>query len=286
MSYPQGPALVVIGHVGYATDRTARGTASSVGGSGYAVAVAASAVFPDGVGLVAQLGRDFDQAILRRLSLSLDGVAVLPGDTARFSITELRKGKRSFRSELGVAADPDLGLFPESYLAASWVHLGTMPPRQQLTWLGYLRRKATQATISVDMFEHFVAREAAASREACDQADLVFLNKAEYDGLYSAGSYPKAALVLKHGPDGADLVRDGMKQHRAWAPEVRARDTVGAGEVLAGVFLGLRAQGVSEAAALRYAVAAASRSVTEFGIDGPRITRALSRIRSRVPSRG
>jgi hypothetical protein len=52
-----------------------------------------------------------------------------------------------------------------------------MPPRQQLTWLGYLRRKAVQATISVDMFEHFVTREPAASRDACDQADLVSSTK-------------------------------------------------------------------------------------------------------------
>lgn len=104
--------------------------------------------------------------------------------------------------------------------------------------------------------------------------------------MYRTGPDPKATLVLKHGPGGADLVRDGMKQHRARAPEARARDTVGAGEILAGVFLGLRAQGISEAAALRHAVAAASRSVTEFGVDGPRITRALSRIRAAVPSRG
>jgi sugar/nucleoside kinase (ribokinase family) len=275
-------ALVVIGHVGYATDRTARGTSSSVGGSGYAVAAAASVIFPGRVGLVAQIGADFDQAILRRLNLDLDGVAVLPGASAKFRIDEYRNGRRSFQSALGVATCPRPELFPASYLHASWVHLGTMPPQQQLIWLNSLRRKATNATISVDMFEHFVTREAAASREACDQADLVFLNRIEHEGLYGAGSYPKATLVLKNGPGGADLVRDGVKQHHAHAPWVRAVDTVGAGEILAGVFLGSRAQDVQEATALRYAVAAATRSVTEFGVDGPRITRALSRTRLKI----
>jgi sugar/nucleoside kinase (ribokinase family) len=276
---------VVIGHVGHATDRTAKGAFSSAGGSGYAVATAAASVFPGGVGLVAQIGADFDQGILRRLSLDLDGVAVLPGASAMFRIDESRDGRRSFQSVLGVAACPRPELFPESYLHASRVHLGTMPPRQQLAWLDFLRRKAVHAAISVDMFEHFVARETAASREACDQADLVFLNRVEYEGLYRAGPYPKAALVLKHGPGGADLVRDGVKQHHAHAPWVRAVDTVGAGEILAGVFLALRAQGVAEATALRYAVAAASRSVTEFGVDGPRITRTLGRIRAKIRKR-
>jgi len=276
------PALVVIGHVGHATDHTKRGTFSSAGGSGYAVATAAATVFPTGVGLVAQIGPDFDQAVLRRLNLNVDGVTVLSGASAKFSIRELPADKRSFESALGVAAHARPDLFPASYLRASWVHLGTMPPRQQLAWLDFLRRKAINATISVDMFEHFISTEAAASREACDQADLVFLNRIEYEGLYRTGSYPKATLVLKNGPRGADLVRDGMKQQHASAPRVRAVDTVGAGEILAGVFLGLRAQGIVEATALRHAVTAASRSVTEFGVDGPRITRALKRITAKI----
>lgn len=276
------PDLVVIGHVGRATDCTRRGIFSSVGGSGYAVAIAAGSIFPGRVGLVCQIGPDFDQAALRRLNLNLDGVTVLPGDSAKFRIDELRDGRRSFQSALGVAARARPDLFPESYLRASRVHLGTMPPLQQLAWLDFLRRKAINATISVDMFEHFVTTEAVASREACDQADLVFLNRAEYEGLYHAGSYPKATLVLKNGSRGADLVRDGMKQHHTHAPSVRAVDTVGAGEILAGVFLGLIAQDIAEATALRYAVATASRSVTEFGVGGPRTTRALNRIATKV----
>ena len=274
--------LVVVGHVGYATDRTSTVTFSSAGGSGYAVATAAASVFPGGVGLVAQIGADFDQASLRRVGLDLHGVAVLPGASARFRIEDLQNGSRSFQSDLGVAAYPRPDLFPESYLRASWVHLGTMPPRQQLAWLDFLRRRAVNATISVDMFEHFVYSETAASREACDQADLIFLNRVEYEGLNWGGSYLKAALVLKDGSAGADLIRDGVRQHHAYAPRVRAVDTVGAGEILAGAFLALRAQGAAEATALRYAVAAASISVTEFGVNGPRTTGTLTRIRAKI----
>src|SRR6516164_5627392 len=80
--------LVLIGHVGSATDRTASGTVTYVGGSGFAVAFAASALLDGGVGLVTQVGEDFDLGILRRLRLNMEGVAVLPGASATFVIDQ------------------------------------------------------------------------------------------------------------------------------------------------------------------------------------------------------
>ena len=271
-------ALVVIGHVGVATDRTASGTTVAIGGSGYAVAAAAAELLGGGVGLVAQVGTDLDLAALLRTGLNLDGVAVLPGASARFLIHQFEDGTRTFESELGVAATPRLDLFPEAYLHARHIHLGTAPPWQQLTWLRFLRDRGSPAKISVDMFEHFVATEPDDSRAACDLADLLFMNTAEHDGLYGADSYPKSPVVLKHGAEGAELIRDGMT-HRVRAAPVHAVDPVGAGEILAGVFLALHAGGLPEEQALSYAVTAATSSVTEFGVDGPQRTNALARIR-------
>src|SRR5689334_1022755 len=62
-----GP-LVIIGHVGFATDQTARGAVTSAGGSGFAAAFAAAALL-DGVGLVAQVGEDFDLGVLSALGI-------------------------------------------------------------------------------------------------------------------------------------------------------------------------------------------------------------------------
>jgi sugar/nucleoside kinase (ribokinase family) len=275
------PALVVIGHVGLATDRTATGTTVTLGGSGYAVASAAAALFDGQVGLAAQVGTDLDPAIARGTGLNLDGLAVLPGTSARFRIRQFDDGTRSFESDLGVAEHPRLDLFPEPYLHAKHVHLGTMPPQQQLTWLKFLRDKGSAAKISVDMFEHFVATENDACRSAGDLADLLFMNQAEYAGLYGNDGHPKSPLVLKHGAGGAEFTSDGTT-HRARARRVREVDPVGAGEVLAGVFLALRARGLSAPQALRHAVAAATSSVTEFGVDGPRRAAALARIRGQV----
>ena len=271
------PALVLIGHVGYATDGTASGTINYVGGSGYAAAFAASALLAEGVGLVTQVGEDFDLRALSRLPLDPEGVTVLPGASAKFRIVELGDGTRSFESDLGVASSPRRDLFPVSYLYAQYVHLGTAPPRQQLAWLKFLRDKGCRARVSVDMFEHFVATEPDASRETCEQADLIFLNEREFNGLYAGTPLPDVPAILKYGPKGAEFVKNGAR-HRVAAPSATEVDPIGAGEILAGAFLALRARGLSEVSALTHAVSAATASVSELGVDGPQVTQALALI--------
>ncbi|MGP7997277.1 MAG: carbohydrate kinase family protein [Streptosporangiaceae bacterium] len=276
------PKLVLVGHVGWATNETATGTRVSVGGSGYAAAYAAGLVLPDQVGLAAQVGQDLAAQGLPRLRADRAGVAVLPGDSAAFHITDLGNGTRSFRSRLGVAATPRFGTFPAAYLQASHVHLGTMPPTQQIAWLAFLRDHGLRAPVSVDAFEHFVITEPAASREACDRADLIFINEAEYSGLYRDNEIPKAPTILKHGPRGADFISDGMKHYASATPAAHVVDGTGAGEILAGVYLALRARGLAEDRALDFAVRAATSSVTEYGVDGPRLTLELAVIADRL----
>jgi sugar/nucleoside kinase (ribokinase family) len=273
--------LVLIGHVGSATDRTPRGTTTYTGGSGFAVAFAASALLDRGVGLVAQVGQDFNLAGLRLLPIDMQGVAVRPGTSATFFIDQFADGSLSFRSDLGVAAEPGLGSFPASYSRARYVHLGTAPPRQQLAWLGFLRDQGCRAQISADMFEPFVAAEPGICRQICDRADLIFLNEAEHRALYHGRPHPSVPTILKHGPAGAEFLADGAR-HRVPASPVDEVDPIGAGEILAGAFLALRARGLAEGRALSHAVAAATRSVTEFGVAGPGVTRELNRVREEV----
>ena len=274
--------LVIVGHVGFATDRTANGSISYVGGSGFVVAFAASALL-DGVGLVTQVGEDFDLDVLRRLPIDMEGIAVQRGASARFRIDQASDGTISFGSDLGVAAEPAFGRFPAAFLHARYVHLGTAPPRQQLAWLKYLRDQGCHAQVSVDMFEPFVAAEPGACHEVCDRADLIFLNEAEHRDLYRARANPPAPAVLKHGPGGAEFLADSG-QHRIPAPPASEVDPIGAGEILAGSFLALRARGLAEDRALTYAVGAATRSVTEFGVPGLAVTGELKRVRDELGS--
>jgi sugar/nucleoside kinase (ribokinase family) len=230
---------------------------------------------------VAQVGGDFDLGILRLLAIDLAGVAVLPGASATFFIDQSRHGSLSFRSDLGVAAEPSFDLFPESYFRARHAHLGTAPPHQQLAWLKFLRDKGCRAQVSVDMFEPFVAAEPGACRQICERADLIFLNEAEYRSLYQGRPHPSAPMILKRGPAGAEFLASGVR-HRIPAPRADEVDSIGAGEILAGAFLALRARGLANDRALSHAVAAATRSVTEFGVAGPGVTRELRRVREEL----
>src|SRR4029077_20888929 len=230
--------LIIVGHVGFATDRTVNGSVSYVGGSGFVVAFAASALL-DGVGLVAQVGEDFDLDVLRRLPIDMEGIAVQAGTSARLRVDQASDGTLSFRSDPGIAAEPSFDRYPAAYLHARYVHLGTAPPRQQLAWLKYLRDQGCHAQVSVDMFEPFVAAEPDACHEVCDRADLIFLNEAERRDLYRGRADPPAPAVLKHGPGGAESLTDGVR-YRIPAPPAAEVDSIGAGEILAGSFLALR----------------------------------------------
>jgi sugar/nucleoside kinase (ribokinase family) len=284
---PAGPAaspdLVVIGHAGISIVHAGKLSWTSAGGSGYAVAASAAALIGSRVGLVAAVGGDFDLAPLRRRHVDLAGVTELPGRSAKLRIREFDDGTRSFSAELGVAATVRPQAFPPRYLDASHIHLGTAPPDQQLTWLEYLRDRDCLAQISADMFEHYVATYPTASREVCDSVDLIFMNQAEYDGLYGDAQLPvpKAPLIVKRGSSGARLIVDGHPQE-VEAGQVRVVDPTGGGEILAGVFLALRVDGQPERDALKYAVRAATSCVADYGVTGSRLTAELEAIRREV----
>ena len=280
---PVSPDLVVIGHVGVSIVHVGVVSWTAAGGSGYAVAASAAALIGDRVGLVAAVGKDADLEPLRRRGVDLEGVAELPGSSAKLRVREFSDGARSFSADLGVAATVRTETFPEQYLKAGLIHLGTAPPDQQLAWLEYLHESGCRAQLSADMFEHYVASYPCASREVCDNVDLIFMNQAEYDGLYGDAQLagPKAPIVVKRGVTGARLLVDGHPQE-AEAGQPRVVDPIGGGEVLAGVFLALRASGRSERNALTYAVRAAASCAADHGVTGPHLTAELDAIRREV----
>jgi sugar/nucleoside kinase (ribokinase family) len=283
----RGPELVVVGHVGTSIVHAGADSWTSAGGSGYAVAASAGTLIGDRAGLVAAVGTDFDLAPLRSRRVDLDGVTELPGPSAKLRIREFDDGTRSFSAELGVAAAVQTETFPAHYLDADYIHLGTAPPDQQLTWLEYLHERGCRAHISADMFEHYVATYPTTSREVCDSVDLIFMNQAEYDGLYGDAQLPmpKAPLIVKRGPFGARLIVDGHPQE-VEAPVAQLVDPTGGGEVLAGVFLALRADGLPERRALRYAVRAAAACVADYGVTGSHLTAELEVIRVEAGNAG
>jgi ribokinase len=280
MSVGTGIDLVLVGHFGFAEDHTPSGSARSLGGSGYACAVGAGAGQPHRVGVVGNIGDDFDLGALDRLGVDRQGAMRVPGKAPHLTITQHTPTDRSFASELGVAARPLVDAFPDEYAETRHLHIATMPVGEQALWLEVARRRS-RCTVSVDMFELTAVESPDAARELCYRADLVFMNQQECRLLFTDHPLPRGELVLKGGAAGARH-RTGEAWTHVPAPRCELVDSTGAGEVLAGAFLSLRATGVAATVALRYAVRAASAKVTEFGVDGEHLRRTLDGIHREV----
>jgi ribokinase len=280
MNTHDGVRLVLVGHFGFAEDHTSFGSALNRGGSGYACAIGAAAGEPELVGVVANIGEDFGLEALDQLGVDMSGAVVVAGRAPRLTITQHTPTDRSFESVLGVAATPATNIFPPAYANASHLHLATMPPGEQMHWLQTVR-SLSKCTISVDMFERNARDFPDESRQLCYSADMVFMNAEERRLLFSDHPLPTREIVLKSGADGAAFRSEG-NWVRVPAPQYDVVDTTGAGEVLAGAFLSLRVMGVADHIALKYAVEAASAKVSEFGVDGGNLRRALARIHATV----
>jgi ribokinase len=268
-------ALVIVGHVGFAEDHTRFGSSLSYGGSGYACAVGAGVGDLSRVGVVAHIGEDFDTDALAKLGVDLRGAVIVDGRAPRLTITQHSTTERSFRSELGVAAWPAIDAFPSAYASARHVHLATMPLAEQEQWLDLVRDRLPGAAVSVDMFEAIAAESPERCRELCSRADLVFANEVERRMLFGDRPLHSVEAVFKDGANGATMRSHGNVLCVPAPVCETVVDTTGAGEVLAGAFLSLCAMGVPDAVALQHAVTVASAKVTEFGVDGPHLRRAI-----------
>jgi ribokinase len=271
--------LVIVGHLALNEDRTPAGTKVSNGGSAYYCGVGASVLPPRRTGIVAPVGDDYDHSPLRRLGVDQRGVKVVPGgETPRFVIIQHADGSRSFEAKFGVADRAHIDAFPADYADTLHVHLATAPPPQQLAWLRRIHQLSPRPAVSVDCFEQYARDHPATSRQVCEAADLVFMNEEEYEILGGEAWDLSVPLILKRGDLGASYRAAGHEFHVSTTP-LAVIDTTGAGDMLAGTFLALRLGGLAPVEALREATRAATASVSEFGVDGPKLAAVLQAIR-------
>ncbi len=262
--------LALIGDIAFNEDRTPHGNKVSVGGAAYYALIGAS-LFCENVGLVAKVGTDFDLHHLDPTHANTRGIQVEDGETCRFVLTQHANNTRDFTAERGVAATVDTAHFPPEYKTARFLHLATQLPQHALEWLKYL---SGHGSVSVDAFESFVLQHPEETKLMLNQADIIFLNEAEYEQL--GATYVRTLnkpIVLKRGDQGATMRLHG-ENISVNAPQVLAVETTGAGDVLAGALLAQLALGVSPGQALHEAVQIASKSVTDFGVEHIRKERA------------
>jgi ribokinase len=253
----------------------ARKRTVDVGGKGLNQAIAARRAGAE-VRLCAGLGSDPAAGVIRaRLEaegLSTAWLAPVPCATDESIVYVARSGENCIVST-DAAARSLTSTHAEAVLA-------TMAPGDVLLLQGNLRREVTRRCLAL-------AHAAPATTVlnpapiAFDYAglwpmvDVAILNRVEARRLTGEVEIDTAAAVLRRqgtgrvvltlGPEGA-LVQEGPGPPRhVPAPVVTVVDTTGAGDVLAGVVAAGLDRGLPLMAAVRWAVAAASRKVTRRG---------------------
>lgn len=254
----------IIGDIAWNHDITPTKDKTSVGGAAYYSAVGASC-FSDQIGVVARIGEDFNLDCLTQKKINIEGIKVIPGEkTCRFEVVQHQNGSREFEAYRGVAGIVDTSIFPNNYSSSKFIHLSTQHPDHAITWLNML---SGHKNVSVDSFELFVKEFPDLTRQMFQKADIIFTNESEWQVMQQFGDdFINKPIIVKRGKDGA-VYKNKDEIFMIPAPEVSAVDFSGAGDVLAGAFLALRAQGVSIEIALKKAIDLASYSVTEFGIE-------------------
>jgi hypothetical protein len=138
--------------------------------------------------------------------------------------------------------------------------------------------------VGCDSMTTFMRSDAASVRRVVERSDVVFLNRDELRTLTGIDSWVDAArtllgkgrvtaVVVKAGPDGAAVVGESMLIASPASSVADVVDPTGAGDALAGAFLGTCAAlercdpGVFEMA-LRNGVDAAAAAIATFGFDG------------------
>ncbi len=264
------PEIVVIGYTNIDVNVTIHSTTTSPGGAAYFVALAASRILKP-IGLVTRIGKDFDPAFLLKHVLS-EGVHIIDDKpTAKstqiyHSLTDLTQ--RSITLDWGVAPDLNPDDIPAEWIQqAKYIHIGTMPPKQQQVFTEYLKTVPTQAKISIDTDIAFLNDEEnikiiTSNSAACD---MVFANRREYQLLKPVLDDAKEAII-KQDSDGAYYMQHGKIMESVTTDKVKAVDVTGAGDIFAGTFIGCSALGKSTGECLQKAAQVATLAVAKDGI--------------------
>ncbi|MBV8529378.1 MAG: hypothetical protein JOZ75_13790 [Candidatus Dormibacteraeota bacterium] len=261
---------------------TPHGRRQSLGGSAAYFALAAAQYAPVLVnGIVGRDTSDEYAAMLRGAAIDLSGVVVSDGPTFVWhAVHDFERWVTSSEcAEPGCDGEWHPAL-DEASRAAPVLFLGSMHPGLQQAVLA----QSTARLVGADSMTVFMREDRAAVRAVVEAADILFLNAEEVEMLAGRDNWCDAArelcgtgrlraVVIKQGPDGAACVTGSNVYDLPAHPVERVIDPTGAGDALAGGFLGYCAQEEVDteavfAQALAEGVRCAAAAVTTFGADG------------------
>jgi len=277
------PHVVVVGNltiddVVLSDGATSMGT---IGGNAVWAALGAR-LWDSSVGIVTRRGEDFPTAALeelRSLGIALDGVVSVDGPTIRNWVVYEADGTRHWLHrtppdryrEVAIQASD----VPTTWHEARAVHVAGMSIGAADAVVGELRRRGTQAKITLDTHEDYagavrdrvlaVARAVdvfVPSRE--ELADLLGFDDPERAVHELRETLGGVAVVVKLGADGC-LVGDGERVEHIPAAATRVVDVTGAGDAFCGGLAAGLAVGLGVADAARRGTASAAKAVSVFG---------------------
>jgi sugar/nucleoside kinase (ribokinase family) len=268
---------------------TPAGRRDVLGGSAVYFALAASRFAPVHVnGIVGADTADEFRRILDTPEIHLDGMVVSDRPTFRWNAVHDFERFVTSHESAEPGCDPEWQpVLAEPSRHADVLFVASMDPRFQ----GEVVDQSAARLIGTDSMTEFIAGRPAEVRSVLERVDILFLTSAELavltgddDWRASAaglcGSGRLRAVVVKHGPRGAACVTAGAVIEQAAVPVPRVVDPTGAGDALAGGFLGQVARGerADESAfeaALAEGLRCAAGAIVEFGTAGLVATRTV-----------
>ena len=235
------PELVVVGCPSMDRLVGPHGEARAPGGAGFNTALAARAAGID-VGLVAaipiylprEIGSAFGPGGIRR-----EGLVVRDGPIPSFHIAyDDEQNADYLAAVLGVELTLGADDVPEAWLTARHVHVGPLgaSSRRQLEFVEGVRVRGFGGTLSVGSFVADLDEDRDAAHALVVEAELFFLNAAEFADLFPGGPPPSRVIVVTEGRRGVTVHSGGTARHRQ-AEEVTVVDPTGAGDAFCGGYL-------------------------------------------------
>lgn len=257
-----------------------------LGGSAVYFALAAARLAP--VILTGVVGRDGEARARLALTsprIRLDGLAVVADPTFRWrALHDFHLWETADEASIPGAYAGWRPRLPPAAAMAPVLFAGSMHPALQAE----VMRQSSARLVGIDTMRVFIDTHRGEVRDAVRCADILFVDRAELellsgmprDAWISAarslcGDGRVRAVVVKAGPDGAACVTATEVHRRPAVPVGTVVDPTGAGDALAGGFLGLcardgRADDPPWDAALDEGLECAAAAIREFGIAGLR----------------
>jgi len=268
---------------------TPDGRRDALGGSAVYFSLAAARYAPVHVnGIVGTDTAAEFRRILAHPDIDIEGVVESASPTFRWhAVHDFERWATSEESS-EPGCDPEWRpVLPESSCRAEVLFVGSMDPRVQRVVID----QSSATVIGLDSMTVFIDSRRAEVRSLIERVDVLFLTTAELAALSGSDDWRAAArslcgtgrlraVVVKRGPLGAVCVTALRIAEVPAAPVTRVVDPTGAGDALAGGFLGYiaqveRADDATFAAALPEGVGCAAAAIVAFGTDGLRGTGAV-----------